>query len=317
MAAEHGATHEGAAEAAHEAAAHGAAVEAGHGVEAGAHGAELTSDYYIQHHLTNLTWGWLPDRGWTLAHGQEEASQMGFWAIHLDSMGWALVLGAFFLWLFRRAAVAATSDTPGGLQNFVEVIVAFVDDTVRSTFPYRNALIAPLSLTVFAWVFLMNLMDLVPVDVLPEVAKVAGVEYMKVVPSTDPNVTLGLAFGVFGLIVFYSIRENGVGGFFGKLAFHPFPWYLMPFNLFLETVTLLAKPISLGLRLFGNMYAGEMIFILIAIMFSASVGLALFGGLLQLGWALFHVLVITLQAFIFMVLTIVYLAQAHESEEDH
>jgi F-type H+-transporting ATPase subunit a len=297
------------------AAAHGAG-DVAHAVDA-AHAAEHTANAYISHHLTNLTYGWLPDRGWTLAHGAEEAGAMGFWAIHLDSMGWAIVLGVIFCWLFQKAARSATAATPGALQNFVEVIVAFVDDTVRSTFAYSNKLVAPLSLTVFVWVFLMNLMDLVPVDLIPEAAKAVGIEYMKVVPSTDPNVTLGMAAGVFVLILFYSIRENGFGGFFGKLAFHPFPWYLMPFNLFLETVTLLAKPVSLGLRLFGNMYAGEMIFILIAIMYSAGLLLGIFGGFLQLGWALFHILIVTLQAFIFMVLTIVYLSQAYDTDEDH
>jgi F-type H+-transporting ATPase subunit a len=163
----------------------------------------------------------------------------------------------------------------------------------------------------------MNLMDLVPVDWLPELAVLLGIPYMKVVPSTDPNITLGLALGVFVLMLYYSIVKKGPVGFFKELAFHPFPWFMAPFNLILEGVGLLAKPVSLGLRLFGNLYAGEMIFILIAIMFSGGIVLGSLAGVLHVGWALFHVLVITLQAFIFMVLSVVYLNQAHDRMEEH
>jgi len=177
----------------------------------------------------------------------------------------------------------------------------------------RNPLVAPLALTIFVWVFLMNLMDLVPVDVVPSIMMALGVEYHKIVPSTDPNITLGMALAVFILMLYYSIKIKGVGGFVKELTMHPFNhWLFIPVNLFMELVGLLAKPFSLGLRLFGNMYAGEMIFILIAVMYSAGLFFGLFGGLLQLGWAIFHILVITLQAFIFMVLTVVYLSMAHE-----
>jgi F-type H+-transporting ATPase subunit a len=163
----------------------------------------------------------------------------------------------------------------------------------------------------------MNFMDLIPVDWIPGVSALLGVHYMKVVPTTDPNITMAMAFSVFALIVYYSIKCKGVGGFFAELAFHPFPKFLAPVNLILEGVTLIAKPLSLGLRLFGNMYAGEMIFILIALMFSGGIFLGVFGGVLQWGWAMFHVLIITLQAFIFAVLTVVYLTQAHDVEEEH
>lgn len=273
----------------------------------------LTSDSYIEHHLTNLTYGRYPDGTWGLAQSPEAAANMGFWAIHVDSMLWSVGLGVFFLTLCAIVARTATAGTPGALQNFIESIVDFIDDTTRSTFSHTNSLVAPMALTIFVWVFLMNLMDLIPVDWIPHLAAVLGVPYMKIVPTTDPNVTLGMAFTVFALVLFYSIRCKGVGGFIGELAFHPFPKILFPFNLALEGVTLIAKPISLGLRLFGNMYAGEMIFVLIALMYGGVVT-GLLGGLLQWAWAVFHVLVITLQAFIFMVLTVVYLSQAHDTD---
>ena len=274
---------------------------------AGDAGTALTSTDYIKHHLQNLTFGKTHDGTWGLAHSAEEAKEMGFWAIHLDSIGWSVFLGIFFLFLFRRVAVKATSDVPGGLQNFVEMIVEFVDDTVKDSFHGHNPLIAPLALTIFIWVFLMNFMDLIPVDFIPEISKLLGIDYMKVVPSTDPNVTLGMSFSVFFLILFYSFKVKGVGGFSKELALNPFDhWSLIPVNLFLEIINLITKPISLGLRLFGNMYAGEMIFILIAL-------LPLYAQwMLSVPWAIFHILVITLQAFIFMVLTIVYLSMAHE-----
>ena len=192
------------------------------------------------------------------------------------------------------------------------MIVEFIDNQVKDTFHGNNKLIAPLSLTIFVWVFLMNLMDLIPVDVVPELMMLAGVEYQKIVPSTDPNITMGMAIGVFVLMLFYSIKVKGFG-FVKELTMSPFNhWAFIPVNLFMEVVGLLAKPFSLGLRLFGNMYAGEMIFILIAALFGVGFFWMLPVALLQVGWAIFHILVITLQAFIFMVLTIVYLSMAHE-----
>ena len=241
---------------------------------------------------------------------------MGFWSVHVDSMAWSIGLGLVFLGLFRRAARHATAGVPGGLQNFVEIIVEFIDETVESIFSHKNDLIAPLALTIFVWVFLMNLMDLVPVDWVPELAKLFGVHYMKIVPTTDPNITMAMALSVFVLILYYSVKCKGLGGFLAELSFHPFPWKpLAPVNFMLEFVTLVAKPLSLGLRLFGNLYAGEMIFVLIALMFSAGFVFALAGGVFQFVWAAFHLIVITLQAFVFAVLTVVYLAQAHETEE--
>lgn len=296
-------------------------------------GENFTSTQYIQHHLTNLTYGRHSDGHWGFAHNAEDLADMGFWAFHVDSLGWSIGLGLMFLFIFRRAAVKASSDVPTGMQNFVEMIIEFIDTQVKEAFHGKSALVAPLALTIFVWVFLMNLMDLIPVDVIPTIAALINGEtysqvaagqshtYMKVVPSTDPNITLGMAASVFVLMVFYSIKIKGVSGFAAELMLHPFSSdnkfvqyvILLPINFFLESVGLLAKPVSLGLRLFGNMYAGEMIFILIALMYGAGYFLGAFGGVLQFAWAVFHILVITLQAFIFMVLTVVYLSMAHEN----
>lgn len=169
-------------------------------------------------------------------------------------------------------------------------------------------MVAPLALTTFIWIILMNTMDLVPVDWLPYAAQLMGVDYLKVVPTTDPNATFGMALGIFLLILFFSIKEKGLGGFVGELTLHPFGKWMLPFNLFLEGVNLLAKPVSLALRLFGNMYAGEMIFILIALLpWYAQ-------WALSLPWAIFHILIVLLQAFIFMTLVIVYMDMAHQKE---
>ena len=270
-----------------------------------------TSGEYIKHHMQNLTYGQLPDGTWGFAHGAAEAKAMGFWAINVDSMLFSIGLGVLFLFLFRLAAKRATAGVPSGLQNFVEWTIEFIDTSVRGSFSHQNAMVAPLALTVFMWVFLMNLMDLLPVDWLPFVATTVGLPHMKVVPSTDPNVTFGMSLSVFFLVLYYSVKMKGAGGFFSELAFQPFPKFLFPVNLVLEGVGLIAKPLSLSLRLFGNMYAGEMIFILIALMFGGNLLLAAFGGVLQWAWAVFHILIITLQAFIFMTLTIVYLDMAH------
>ena len=279
---------------------------------------ELTASGYIKHHLTNLTYGQHPDGHWGFAHGAEEASEMGFWAIHVDTMFWSLFIGILFIFFFSRAAKSASSEVPSGLQNFVEWVIEFIDDNVKSTFHGTTPIVAPLALTVFVWVLGMNLMDLVPVDWIPHLSAMAGVEYMKVVPTTDPNATMGMSITVFLMVLYYSIKMKGFGGFTAELTLQPFsakfPFnlILIPVNFFLETVALLAKPISLGLRLFGNLYAGEMIFILIALMYGGGFILGIFGGGLQLIWAIFHILVVVLQAFIFMVLTVVYLNMAHE-----
>ena len=275
--------------------------------------AELTVQEYITHHLSFLTFGKI-DGSWTFAHTPEEAAEMGFWAINVDTFGWSLFLGAGFLWFFYRVGKTASVENPSGAQNFVEAVVEFVDSRVSETFKYKNELIGPLCLTLLFWILLMNTMDLVPVDLLTSFGfeKFAAVVFhfehapFKIVPTTDPNITMGMSTLVFFMIIYYSIKNKGLGGFLGELAFHPFGKWMLPFNLIIEVPTLIAKPVSLGLRLFGNLYAGELLFLLIASMM----------GLWQLPahfvWAAFHLLVIPLQAFVFMMLTIVYLNAAHE-----
>jgi F-type H+-transporting ATPase subunit a len=284
-------------------------------------GDTITSGEYIKHHLQNWTYGLHPEHGWSFAHTPADAKAMGFWAIHVDSMIWAILLGVVLMYFFRSVAKQATAAVPAGKQNFAEWIVEFIDSNVRGSFSAKNDMVAPLALTIFCWVFLMNLMDLVPIDWLPMAAQWVGATffgadphhvYFKVVPTTDLNITFGMALFVFALMLYYSIKIKGAGGFFGELAFQPFGKLGTPANLVLEGVSLISKPVSLALRLFGNMYAGETIFILIALMYSAGWAMGIFGGFLQLGWAIFHILVITLQAFIFMTLTIVYLDMAHQ-----
>jgi len=336
----------------------------------------ITTGEYIRHHLQNLTFGQHADGTWGLAHSAQEAQAMGFWAFHVDTVFWAVVLGVSFYLLFHNVAKKANSGVPTRFQSAIEMIVEFVDTSVRESFHGTSKFIAPLALTLFVWIFFMNFMDLIPVDWLPWVATQAGVPYQKVVPTTDVNATMGMSLTVFVLILFFTVRVKGVGGFIAELTGQPFASkskagkivFFVP-NLLLETIALIAKPVSLGLRLFGNLYAGELIFILIALIFTAGSGfiasglssvfgehipawfwvlatasvfatlwlnikgrldnkktlwlllveMFLIGGLAFLGgqlmhfmWAVFHLIIVTLQAFIFMMLTIVYLSMAHE-----
>jgi F-type H+-transporting ATPase subunit a len=243
---------------------------------------------YIVHHLTPLSVG------------------EGFWSFHLDTLFFSAVLGALFILFFKSVADTATAGVPGFAQNIAEMLVEFVDNQVKDTFHGRSELIAPLALTIFCWVFLWNAMDMLPVDLLSSIAGVMGISYLRVVPSTDLNSTFALSISVFFLIIFYSIKIKGLFGFVKEMTCTPFGPKMMPFNLLLKLVEELAKPISLALRLFGNLYAGELVFILIALL------PPFIQPFLGFPWAIFHILVITLQAFIFMVLTIVYLSLAHE-----
>ena len=277
----------------------------------GGHGPQ-TSGEYIQHHLQNLQVCKDEAGEWVWNHCAGNPM-----AINVDSMFWSVLLGLVFITLFYGAARKSSSDKPTRFQAFVEIIVDFVDGAVKDTFHGKSRLIAPLGLTIFVWVFLMNLMDLVPVDWIPMAVGAVGVPYMKVVPTTDVNVTFGMSIAVFLLIIFYTIKNKGVLGFIAELTLHPIAPptkglgliaapFIIAFNFILESVALIAKPISLSLRLFGNMLAGELIFILIAL-------LGIYQLPLHFGWAVFHVLIVTLQAFIFMMLTIVYLSLASES----
>lgn len=246
---------------------------------------------YVSHHLEHLKAG------------------DGLWTFHLDTLFFSVVLGLGMVFVFWLAARRATAGVPGKLQNFVEVLVEFVDNAVKESFHGPREFVAPLALTIFVWVLLWNLMDLIPVDYLPWFAhEFLGLEYLRVVPSADVNAPFALSLSVLALIIIYSIKGKGLGGFGREMLFHPFGKnpILWPANILLNLVELIAKPVSLALRLFGNLYAAELIFILIAmlpwwIQFIP-------GG----AWAVFHILVVPLQAFIFMTLTIVYLSLAYE-----
>ncbi|VFP83917.1 ATP synthase subunit a [Candidatus Erwinia haradaeae] len=265
----------------------------------------LSPKVYIGHHLNNLQ---LNLRTFTLV--TKDDTPGNFWILNIDSIFFSVVLGCIFLAIFRIVAKSATSGVPNTLQTMVELVISFTDQNVRDIYHGSSKIIAPLALTIFVWVFLMNMMDILPIDLLPYIGEhcFLSLPALRVVPSADVNITLSMSLGVFILILFYSIKIKGFRGFSKELMLQPFKHPIfIPLNLLLEGVSLLSKPISLGLRLFGNMYAGELIFILIA-------GLLPWWSqwLLNVPWAIFHILIIFLQAFLFMVLTIVYLSMASE-----
>lgn len=248
-----------------------------------------TAHEYIEHHLTFLTLG------------------DGFWAINLDSMIMVWLTGLLFIGAFRYVVTKGTSGVPGRFQCLIEVTFEFVNNLVEEIFQAKDKLIGPLALTTFVWILLMNAIDLIPVDFIPRFLGALGVSHFRELPTADVNIPMSMALGVFILLMFYTLKNKGIKGFIKELTTQPFENPLLyPVNLVLELVTLISKPISLGLRLFGNMYAGEMIFILIALM------PWWMQWALSVPWALFHILIVFLQAFIFMVLTIVYLGMAVE-----
>jgi len=256
---------------------------------------------YIQHHLTNLAV--------CADSAKVDGVCTGFWTFHLDTILVSGLLGLVVFGLMAMLASRATAGVPSGGQNFVEMVVGLVDQQVRDTFHGKSALVTPLAITIFIWVFVMNAMDLIPVDFLPFVTqKVTGNEHLpfKFVPTTDPNLTFAMSISVFLIMLWMNFKVKGVGGFLHEVFSAPFGLKLAPINFIFRVVEDIAKPISLALRLFGNMYAGEMVFILIAL-------LGLYQLPLALPWELFHILIITLQAFVFMMLTIVYMSMASES----
>lgn len=269
---------------------------------------------YIQHHLTNLCVGSCDP----VTH-----KAVGFWAFHLDTIFFSYMLGALIVFASWKLGRNLNPNRPGGFQNFVEGILEFVQTQVRDTFPGHNPLIAPLALTIFLWIWLMNFMDLIPVDLLPVVASWFGIQYLKVVPTTDLSTTFAMSITVFALILYYNVKVKGLGKYLKGFLFHPFGKFFVPVNIVMSLIEELAKPLSLGLRLFGNLFAGELVFLLIALIGGTlAVGFAALFWLplqviLDLGWLIFHLLVITLQAFIFMVLSIVYLGMAHVSDDGH
>jgi len=248
---------------------------------------KLTSAAYIEHHLQN----------W-------QTSGAGF---NLDTLSVSILAGVLFLAFFYCVARKAHSGVPGGLQNFVEWVVESVDNMVKESFHVKSALIGPLSLTIFVWVFLMSFMDLIPVDLLPRAMGAVGVSDFRAVPTADLNQTFALSLSVFILIIFYSIKMKGWRGYAKEILTHPFGPWLFPINILFRIIEDFSKPFSLAFRLFGNLFAGELIFILIAALLPWWFQW-LPGGI----WAIFHILIITLQAFIFMILTIIYLSMAAE-----
>ncbi len=276
-----------------------------------ASGSAPTANEYISHHLVNFHVG------------------HGFWTLHLDTLIMSGLVGIVVFGLMARAARNATPGVPGKFQAFVEIVIGMVDQQVRDTFHARSGLVTPLAITVFVWVFCMNALDLIPVDFIPKImATLFHVEHWKAVPTTDPNATFAMSLTVFALIIIFNLKFKGLGGFLHEIFTAPFHTdnialqiLLAPVNLVLRFVEELAKPVSLALRLFGNMFAGEVLFILMVLLAGAwtwsSIGtstLSMIGHVvLSLGWGIFHILIITLQAFIFMMLTIVYMSLASES----
>jgi F-type H+-transporting ATPase subunit a len=255
----------------------------------------ITSGAYIQHHLEHLTVNLMPQIG-----------ESSFWTFNLDTLFVSLVLALFIAVLLRFIAVRMTPGVPGKLQNMVEVVIEFVQGTVHESYHGKSQLIAPLALVVFLWIFCLNTMDLLPVDLLPSILKLFGVTHFKNVPTADPNATFAMSLSIFVLIIFYNVTIKGFA--LGKeILTKPFGPYLFFLNVPFRLIEEAAKPFTLALRLFGNMFAGELIFILIALLPWWVQWLP--GGI----WAIFHILIITIQAFIFMMLTVVYLSMAHET----
>ena len=264
-------------------------------------GTELTPTSYIGHHLTFLA--------------KPVLGEGGFWTLHVDTFVTSLILGALcfgFLWLVTRKA---TAGVPSKTQAFVELAIDFINDQVKGIYQGTSPLVAPLALTTFVLVLFMNAMDFLPVDIMAWIYEhVFHLENWRSVPTADVNTTFALALSVFALMIFYSIKVKGFGGWIHELFCAPFGSnpLLWPFNLLFNAVEYLSKPLSHSLRLYGNMYAGEIIFMLLGMWAATGLVGTLFGGVLHLGWAIFHILIVVLQAYIFMMLTIVYIAMAHE-----
>jgi len=275
-----------------------------------AEGHAPTAGEYIVHHLQHL-------------QNKPQTSIVDFSVFNLDSIFYAVALGVTGCWLLWLAARKATSGVPGRFQAAVEILVEMVDSQAKGIVHNAQSrkLVAPLALTVFVWIFLLNAMDLLPVDLLPKLGELVGIHYMRVVPTADLSVTMGLALGVLFVCLVYNVKIKGLGGWVHELFSAPFgdKWFLYPVNFLMQVIEFVAKTVSHGMRLFGNMYAGELIFLLIALMGGAwsltgtGIGLAIGHIIAGTVWAIFHLIIITLQAFVFMMLTLVYLGQAHDA----
>lgn len=259
---------------------------------------ELTPTGYIQHHLQNLT---------------VQVQEGGFWTLHVDTLITAILMGLLMVFAFWLATRRATAGVPGKWQAFVEILLEFVDQQAKDTYHGSSKLVTPIAITLFFWILLMNLLKMIPADFIAIPLTWVGVDYWKPVPTADVNATLGMSISVFFLMLFFAIRAKGLGGFTHEFLTAPFGKWMMPFNLILNIVEWLSKPISLAMRLFGNMFGGEIVFLLIWVLGGAGLIGALAGGAFGLGWMLFHLLVIPLQAFIFMMLSIVYLSLSEDT----
>ena len=276
-----------------------------------AQGHAPTAGEYIIHHLTHL-------------QNKKQATVVDFSVFNFDSIFWAVLLGTvgcYFLW---RAASKATSGVPGRFQAAVEILVEMVETQAKGIVhnAHSRKLVAPLALTVFVWILLMNAMDLLPVDLIPYIVEHGGIAgYQRVVPTADLSITMGLSVSVLLVCLYYNVKIKGAGGWIHELFAAPFgdKWFLYPINFLMQIIEFVAKTVSHGMRLFGNMYAGELIFMLIALMGGAwtlsatGIGLAIGHVIAGTAWAIFHILIITLQAFIFMMLALIYLGQAHDT----
>lgn len=259
---------------------------------------QLTPASYIQHHLQNLT---------------ASVGEGTFWTLHLDTLIGSLVLGGIMYLMFWAATRKATAGVPGKWQAFVEILLEFVDRQARDTYHGSSKLVTPIAITLFFWILLMNMMKFIPADFIAIPLSWFGVEYWKPVPTADVNATLGLSISVFFLTLFFGLRAKGIGGFTKDFLVTPFGKWAMPANLLLNIVEWLSKPISLAMRLFGNMFGGEIVFLLIWVLGGSALLGVLGGAVFGLGWMIFHILVVPLQAFIFMMLSIVYLSLAEDS----
>ncbi len=264
-------------------------------------GQELNATSYIQHHLSFKA---------------ESVGDGSFWTLHVDSLVTGLILGVvatLLMWLVTRAA---TPGVPTKRQAFIELLFGFVDDQVKGIFHGKRDFVAPTALTVFVWIVLMNSMDFLPVDIIAWLlTNVFHQHEFRIVPTADVNTTFALSLSVFLLMIYFSIAVKGLGGWIHELFCSPFGGHpiLWPFNFLFNMVEYVSKPLSHSLRLYGNMYAGEIIFLLLWLWAATSVSGVFFGALLGVGWSIFHILIVVLQAYIFMMLTIVYISMAHES----
>lgn len=258
----------------------------------------LTPTNYIQHHLKNLTL---------------QVQDGGFWALHVDTLVTSVLMGLLIVMAFWLGTRKATSGVPGKWQAFVEICLEFVDKQARDTYHGPSKLVTPIAITLFFWILMMNMLKMIPADFIAKPLEMVGVHYWKPVPTADVNATLGLSISVFFLMIFFALRSKGLGGFTHEFLTAPFGKWMLPFNLILNVVEWVSKPVSLAMRLFGNMFGGEIVFLLIWVLGGAGVFGMLAGGVFGLGWMLFHLLVIPLQAFIFMMLSIVYLSLSEDS----